>query len=68
MLVLPESLLPEFEEIKKAGYTGDTYNRPLCISLSDATYPPIKNNPCDIILTNHDSLTVGATIETAFRW
>ncbi len=23
MLVLPESLLPEFEEIIKAGYTGD---------------------------------------------
>ena len=67
MLVLPESLLPEFEEIiKKAGYTGDGMTTAMYLSLSDATYPPYKNNPCDIILTNHDLKQWAQPLKTAF--
>ena len=67
MLVLPESLLPEFEEIiKKAGYTGDGMTTAMYLSLSDATYPPYKNNPCDIILTNHDLKQWAQPLRTAF--
>ncbi|EKA97732.1 hypothetical protein HMPREF1310_01994 [Proteus mirabilis WGLW4] len=67
MLVLPESLLPEFEEIiKKAGYTGDGITTAMYLSLSDATYPPYKNNPCDIILTNHDLKQWAQPLKTAF--
>ncbi|HAU5544257.1 TPA: GNAT family N-acetyltransferase [Proteus mirabilis] len=67
MLVLPESLLPEFEEIiKKAGYTGDGMTTAMYLSLSDATYPPYKNNSCDIILTNHDLKQWAQPLKTAF--
>lgn len=67
MLVLPESLLPEFEEIiKKAGYTGDGMTTAMYLSLSDATYPPYKNIPCDIILTNHDLKQWAQPLKTAF--
>ncbi|HAU5682499.1 TPA: GNAT family N-acetyltransferase [Proteus mirabilis] len=67
MLVLPESLLPEFEEIiKKAGYTGDGMTTAMYLSLSDATYPPYKNNPCDIILTNHNLKQWAQPLKTAF--
>lgn len=67
MLVLPESLLPEFEEIiKKAGYTGDGMTTAMYLSLSDATYPHYKNNPCDIILTNHDLKQWAQPLKTAF--
>ncbi|MFR2696797.1 MAG: GNAT family N-acetyltransferase [Proteus mirabilis] len=67
MLVQPESLLPEFEEIiKKAGYTGDGMTTAMYLSLSDATYPPYKNNPCDIILTNHDLKQWAQPLKTAF--
>ncbi|HEK2683984.1 TPA: GNAT family N-acetyltransferase [Proteus mirabilis] len=67
MLILPESLLPEFEEIiKKAGYTGDGMTTAMYLSLSDATYPPYKNNPCDIILTNHDLKQWAQPLKTAF--
>ncbi|HCZ8414134.1 TPA: GNAT family N-acetyltransferase [Proteus mirabilis] len=67
MLVLPESLLLEFEEIiKKAGYTGDGMTTAMYLSLSDATYPPYKNNPCDIILTNHDLKQWAQPLKTAF--
>ena len=67
MLVLPESLLPDFEEIiKKAGYTGDGMTTAMYLSLSDATYPPYKNNPCDIILTNHDLKQWAQPLKTAF--
>ena len=67
MLVLPESLLPEFEEIiKKAGYTGDGMTTAMYLSLSDATHPPYKNNPCDIILTNHDLKQWAQPLKTAF--
>ncbi|EOG5616715.1 GNAT family N-acetyltransferase [Proteus mirabilis] len=59
--------MPEFEEIiKKAGYTGDGMTTAMYLSLSDATYPPYKNNPCDIILTNHDLKQWAQPLKTAF--
>ncbi|ATN00555.1 GNAT family N-acetyltransferase [Proteus terrae] len=67
ILVLPESLLPEFEEIiKNAGYTGDGMTTAMYLTLSEAVFPSYKNNPCDIILTNHNLEQWAHPLKTAF--
>lgn len=67
ILVLPEALLPEFEGIiKNAGYTGDGMTTAMYLTLSEAIFPSYSNNPCDIILTNHNLEQWARPLKTAF--
>lgn len=67
ILVLPESLLSEFDSIiKQEGYTGDGMTTAMYLNLSETIYPAYQNNPCDIILTNHDLKQWAHPLRTAF--